>query len=602
MRKLLILLLIGFFNLIQVQTIQDFTNLKEYYFNQPLPGDSAIIFAPGIFSLPDRLESNIAFSQDGKECYFGVLEIKDRKVSYKIYQSKYENNKWTEQIEAPFSTNNNFSDPVFSADGKKLYVNKEGDIWMIDRTIEGWGEAQLLLSPINSASSENSYSETADGVAYVSSRRPEGFGGIDNWRINRLADQSLQAENLGPILNSSYFDYSPFIAPDGSYLIFGSYRARRDGLLYISFNIGNDEWTTPINMNSCGAKVNNTTAHHSNPSLSPDEKYLFFRRHEADTIMDVYWVSTNILKKLKEKAMQESSPQKFTNLKGDYLGQTPPGDVPTIFAPGIISVDSTVEHGAPTFSPDGNEVFWQSNLRHQDKETEIFLKTMHQINGQWTAPETSTFGGMPAFSPDGNQLYFLPFDTEKDKDFYFAKKQGENWSEPKSLNLITRFPELKYLYGPSVTNKGTLYFFAHAEGLETLNNFGIYRSELIDGVYAKPELLPSSINMAGGTFNWTPFIAPDESYILFSSNRLSPDKDFGDIYICFRSYDGNWKEAINLGKNINSDRQERFPYVSPDGKYLFFTRWIAGGNEDIMWVSSKIINDLKKEVFNTQSK
>ncbi|NPD46639.1 MULTISPECIES: FG-GAP-like repeat-containing protein [unclassified Lentimicrobium] len=283
--------------------------------------------------------------------------------------------------------------------------------------------------------------------------------------------------------------------------------------------------------------------------------------------------------------------------KDAYFGLTPPGLIPEVFAPRIVSIDTTIEHGSPTFSPDGKQLFWQSNLRHTGKETEVFLKTMRCIEGQWTESEMSPFGGMPAFSPDGQQIYFIALDTENDKGLYMSTKQNEKWSEPKSLNLLARFPELKYLYGPSVTNKGTLYFFAHAEGLETLNNFGIYRSELNDGVYEKPQLLPSSINMAGGTFNWTPFITPDESYILFSSNRLSPDKDFGDIYICFRSNNGNWTEAINLGKNINSDRQERFPYVSPDGKYLFFTRWIARGNEDIMWVSSRIIDDLKNEVI-----
>ncbi len=567
------------------------------YFGQNPPGDSAVIFAPGIFSLPDRLESNIAFTPDGKECYFGVLEIKDRKVSYKIYQSKYVHNKWTEQAEAPFSLNGNMSDPILSLDGKRLYFNKEGDIWMLERTSEGWGEPQLLPAPINSDASEGSITESADGVIYISSRRPVGLGGIDNWRISRLADQSLQANNLGPILNSSYFDYSPLIAPDGSYLIFGSYRARRDGLLYISFNKGNDEWTTPINMNSSGAKVNNTTAHHSNPSLSPDGKFLFFRRHEADTIMDVYWVSTKILKELKKKAIQESSQQIFTDLEGDYLGQTPPGETPVVFAPGIISVDSTIEHGSPTFSPDGNTILWQSNLRHKEKDTEILLKIMRRIKGQWKASEISPYGGMPAFSPDGKQLFFLPFDTEKEKGLYMIEKQGESWSEPKSINLIARYPELKYIYGPSITNNGTLYFFAHAEGLGSLNNFGIYRSELINGEYAKPELLPPSVNVGEGVLNWTPFIAPDESFLLFSSSRFTSETDFGDIYVCFRRPDGSWTDAISLGTTINSGRQERFPSLSPDGKYLFFTRWIYPGNEDVMWVSSGIIDELRQEII-----
>ncbi len=299
MKKALVIIIL--FLIVKFSFGQQFTTFKSYYYNQTPPGDSAVIFAPGIFSLPDRLESNIVFSPDGKECYFGILEINDNKASYKIYQSKYVNNKWTEQAEAPFSVNNNVSSPSLSADGKRLFFVKEGDIWKVERTQKGWGEPQVLPSPINSDSREGAYTETTDGDIYISSKRDGGFGNTDNWRIRRLPDQSLQAENLGSILNTSLLDYSPFIAPDGSYLIFGSYRGRRDGLLYISFNKGNDEWTAPINMNSCGAKVNNTTAHHSNPSLSPEGKFLFFRRHEADTIMDIYWVNAGVISNLKKE-------------------------------------------------------------------------------------------------------------------------------------------------------------------------------------------------------------------------------------------------------------------------------------------------------------
>lgn len=287
----------------------------------------------------------------------------------------------------------------------------------------------------------------------------------------------------------------------------------------------------------------------------------------------------------------------FPEIEGDYLGQALPGDTPVVFAPGIISVDSTVEHGFPLFSPDGNTVFWQSNLRHTEKETEIFLNTMSRVKGKWTEPIASPYGGMPAFSPDGMQMYFLPFDTENEKGLYFIEKQGKSWSEPESVNLITRFPDLRYLYGPSLTATGTLYFFGHAEGLGSLNNFGIYRSEFINGEHTEPELLPQSINAGDGVFNWTPFIAPDESYLLFSSSRNTSETDFGDIFVCFRRSDGSWTEAINLGPDINSDSQERFPCVSPDGKYLFFTRWVSAGNEDVFWVSAGIIDNLKSKAI-----
>ncbi|NPD46630.1 MBL fold metallo-hydrolase [Lentimicrobium sp. S6] len=566
------------------------STLGEYYFNQPPPGDSAVVFAPGIISLSNRLESNIVFNPDGKECYFGVLEIKDRQVSYKIYQSIFDNNKWTEQTEAPFSLNQNISDPLLSADGQKLYFNKEGDIWMINRISDGWSAAEKLPAPINSDAYEGNITESADGVIYISSRRPEGFGGIDNWRINRLPDQSLQAENLGLLMNSLYFDYSPFIAPDGSYLIFGSYRALRDGLLYISFNEGDDNWTIPINMNRCGAKVNNATAHHSNPSLSPDGKYLFFRRHEADTVMDVYWVSAEILKPLKEKALQEYSSQKLTHLKGDYLGQTPPGNIPEVFAPGIVSIASTIEHGSPTFSPDGNEVFWQVNSANQKT---ILCLTMRREKNVWTAPKISPYDSSPVFSPDGYRLYYLPFGEENgEKDGpHFVEKEGESWSSPVCMDLIKRFPEIKAVYNHSFTNSGTLYFLGHAEGY--WNNFAIYRSELIDGEYAQPELLPGSINIPGEIRNWTPFIAPDESYLLFSSSRAKDKNDTGDIYISFRNVDGDWTSPVSLGEEVNSERPERFPSVTPDGKYLFFSRFVSKYNEDVMWVSAEIIDELK---------
>ena len=51
-----------------------------------------------------------------------------------------------------------------------------------------------------------------------------------------------------------------------------------------------------------------------------------------------------------------SSGQQFTDLYGDYLGQTPPGDTPAVFAPGIVST-SHLEHSPAIFSNDGNEVY-----------------------------------------------------------------------------------------------------------------------------------------------------------------------------------------------------------------------------------------------------
>lgn len=283
----------------------------------------------------------------------------------------------------------------------------------------------------------------------------------------------------------------------------------------------------------------------------------------------------------------------FPVLKGDYLGQRPPGDTPVVFAPGIISKPTTVEHGFPTFSHDGNEVFWQANSLDQEK---IQVLSMRRVEGRWTPPKVSPFGGGPVFSPDGKRLYYLPLGEAKGKENgpHVVEKVGNEWSEPRCLHLLARFPELKFVYHLSITHKGTLYFLGHAPGRGLKNDMGIYRLESVNGTFTKPELLPPSINTPGGILNWTPFIAPDESYLLFSSTRIDAQQD---LFLCFRRPDGSWTEAISLGASINTKWGERYPAVSPDGKYVFFTRWVSEDNEDVFWVSAGILDRLKAKVL-----
>ncbi len=291
--------------------------------------------------------------------------------------------------------------------------------------------------------------------------------------------------------------------------------------------------------------------------------------------------------------IQAQHAQTFTDLKGDYLGQRPPGESPLVFARGIVSTDDR-EHWAPRFSPDGNEVFWWSIRQDSDEKWLDFHKTMRRVGGQWTAPEKSPFDDAPIYSSDGKRLYFAS--KKEGDDLTFVEKQGNGWSKPKSVGLVTRFPEVRFAYFPSIARNGTLYFMGYHEGARI--NLGIYRAELLKGEYAKPELLPPAINTPGDSIlNWTPYIAPDESYLIFCSRRITPADDFGDLYVCFRQPDGSWTDPVSLGAPINTKELERFPCVSPDGKYLFFTRDTPGHDEDVYWVSSAIIGKLKAKAI-----
>jgi Tol biopolymer transport system component len=288
------------------------------YFGQTPAGNTAVIFAPEFFSKTHPLELKMAFSPDGKELYYSVYTD-----SFKIYYTKRVNNTWTEPKEAPFSVKQNALSPSFSVDGNSLYfsyfnpTNYINKIYKVERTEGGWSEPQILPSPIN-ITNESDYAEISDSVAYISSNR--NHGDWDIWCMRLLPDSSFQAVSLGSLVNSNGQDSYPCVAPDGSYLIFSSTRSGSYGNqdLYICFNKGNNILTAPVNMERSGAKINVANSYQDYPSISPDGKFLFFRRANYDfSITNVYWVSTHVIDTLKKIAIPSVSVTKIVEQNVD---------------------------------------------------------------------------------------------------------------------------------------------------------------------------------------------------------------------------------------------------------------------------------------------
>jgi Tol biopolymer transport system component len=93
-----------------------------------------------------------------------------------------------------------------------------------------------------------------------------------------------------------------------------------------------------------------------------------------------------------------------------------------------------------------------------------------------------------------------------------------------------------------------------------------------------------------------PFVDPDERYILFTSGNEEGGYGIPDILISFRYSDDTWGEPINLGSSVNTNGFERFPSISPDGKYMFFIRAVGtdfSGNQNYYWISTRVIDSLK---------
>jgi len=309
----------------------------------------------------------------------------------------------------------------------------------------------------------------------------------------------------------------------------------------------------------------------------------------------------------------QSEKSKFTNLEGPYLGQKPPGMQAEIFAPNIISTQFN-EHIC-SFTPDGKEVYFR--IMGPPRGGIYFMK---EENGKWTKPEVASFLGnydaKCALSPDGNKMVFSSGMPAKRKgksldhwEIWIVERTGNDWGEPVNIGLKPDYD----VACPTIANSGNIYYYSESIS-NGLGNGDIYMSKYEDGKYSKPINLGGPIN----TEFWEndPFIAPDESYLIFQSDREG-DHEFGDLFISYKNKDGKWIKPINMGENVNASYSgEGCPMVSPDGKYLFFSgmkinfkKYInepisytdkmrilnnpGNGSEDIYWVDAKIIEKLR---------
>jgi ankyrin repeat protein len=297
---------------------------------------------------------------------------------------------------------------------------------------------------------------------------------------------------------------------------------------------------------------------------------------------------------LKEKGA-ENTPEEYVKISGEYLGQKKPGSIPELFAPSIL-LNIHRPHGNLAFSPDGKEIYWTAALTYGTHQ-KIWM--IRQVNGQWNPPKAALFAdkytlGSPAFSPDGERLFV---DVAKptgdnnqrmDYDIGFLEKNALGWSD--LINPGSPLNSNKFELWPSISSNGTVYF--HSPNIEGGHGApDIYRSKFTNGRYEKPENLGDSINAE--SMDVAPYIAPDESYLLFSSFRSDGYGDF-DIYVSYKKEDGTWTKAKNLGEKINTPAREDTPVVSPDGKFLFFFSRRNGIGE-FFWVDAKIIEQLREE-------
>ncbi|NPD47980.1 MULTISPECIES: PD40 domain-containing protein [unclassified Lentimicrobium] len=306
----------------------------------------------------------------------------------------------------------------------------------------------------------------------------------------------------------------------------------------------------------------------------------------------------------------------FPILSGPYLGQKPPGMQAEIFAPNIIS--TPFEESGCSFTPDGKEVYFR--IMGPPRGGIYFMK---EVDGKWQEPQIAAFmgnyDGKCNLSPDGNKMVYscgMPLSGKGKSighwEIWVVERNENDWGEPVNLGSPVNSNKFSTI-SPTIANSGNIYFYATTKP----GSFGkgdIWMTEFKDNKYQEPVNLGAPVN----TEFWEndPFIAPDESYLIFQSDR-EDEHEPGDLFISFKNKDGKWIKPINMGENVNASYTgEGCPMVSPDGKYLFFSsmritykKYIdepisyrdkmqildnpGNESEDIFWIDAKIIENLK---------
>jgi hypothetical protein len=267
------------------------------YWGQTPPGDSAIIFAPGILSLPNRRETKIVFSQNGQECLIGI----GINATFNILYSNHFSGYWTNPTPAIFITTDRSIEPFFSPDSLHIFFTSYADIYMCTKVNQVWSNPVKLASPVNTGYEEYHPTVTLNGTLYFCSARENSA--LDIYRSVYENGNYSTVEKLNRVINchSSLQNgaWDPYIAPDESYIIFTAIRSGGYGQedQYISYN-RNGNWTNPKNI----GQLINTNAVEYGSYISPDSKYYFFSRPAGwgpNLPADIYWVSAGFIERLK---------------------------------------------------------------------------------------------------------------------------------------------------------------------------------------------------------------------------------------------------------------------------------------------------------------
>jgi hypothetical protein len=249
-----------------------------------------------------------------------------------------------------------------------------------------------------------------------------------------------------------------------------------------------------------------------------------------------------------------------------------PSDTVELFGPGVFSTGDF--ELTPTFTPNSDTAFFSVSTPVYGRMR--FILETHRTGDGWSEPRVAPFSGAyddvdPFVTVDGRNLFFLSrrpvtgTTPQRDLNIWVMERRGNGWGPPRHLgSRVNGSGPVHYV---TATARGTLYISAVRP--DSRGSGDIYRVRYVNGEYQEPESLGPTVNSAED-HDTTPYVAPDESFVIFGSRGRADSFGDIDLYVSFRDASGQWSSPRNLGAGVNSPRTDYCPIVSPDGKWLYF--------------------------------
>ena len=281
---------------------------------------------------------------------------------------------------------------------------------------------------------------------------------------------------------------------------------------------------------------------------------------------------------------QRSKDSDSPTIENPYFGQKTPGLTAEIFAAGLVSINGRYDYGI-SFSPDLDEMYFSANKK--GKTADIYFSKIEDKKWKTIQKANFTKGQKdaemePFFKADGKRIYFTGYSSGyKDEEIWYVDRLGNGWSNAIKLDSPINDDNVMYL---TQAKNGDVFY-------DNISKRKMYSSSSKNGGFPKVQEVEVEIGSHA-------FISSSQDYLLVQAQNKKDKKRGSDIYVYFKKKDGTWSKPINLGNTVNSNFGEAVPSVTPDGKYLFFSRYNEeGGLSNLYWVSTEIISKLKMAYF-----